>query len=141
METLPQSKLQMVRVSIAKAREGKSPRESEAALPYINFCQSKIDTKMRTSRIRRKIDEQPKFSLNVDFVKRKSSKCGYGMVNATQRSNDWAGASQRSNECACLSHARAIERAWEWVCISIQKTKRQNGGRLNFAVFVFISRG
>ena len=22
--------------------------------------------------------------------------------------------SQRSNECACLVHARAIERAWEW---------------------------
>ena len=43
---IPQSKLQKVRVSIAKAREGKSPRESEAAqieaeaaLPYINFCQ------------------------------------------------------------------------------------------------------
>ena len=28
---------------------------------------------------------------------------------------DWPEVPQRSNECACLSHARAIERAWEWV--------------------------
>ena len=45
----------MVRVSIVKAREGKSPRESEAALPYINFCQSKIDTKSNPQTSRRKL--------------------------------------------------------------------------------------
>ena len=28
---------------------------------------------------------------------------------------DLARGPQQSNECACLSHARAIERAWEWV--------------------------
>ena len=33
------------------------------------------------------------------------------------------------NECACLSHARARERTWEWVANSIGKSKRQNGGR------------
>ena len=28
---------------------------------------------------------------------------------------DYSRAPQRSNECACLSHARAIERAWELI--------------------------
>ena len=42
---------------------------------------------------------------------------------------DQARGTQRSNECACLSHARAIERGWEWDCISILK---QNGGRFKF---------
>ena len=28
---------------------------------------------------------------------------------------DLARGSQRSNECACLSHTRAIESAWEWI--------------------------
>ena len=49
--TTSQSKLQKVRVSMTTAREGRSPLTSEAApieaeavLPYINFCQSKIDT-------------------------------------------------------------------------------------------------
>ena len=26
---------------------------------------------------------------------------------------DYSRATQRSNECACLSHARVVERAWE----------------------------
>ena len=30
--------------ALQRGAKGKSPRESEAALPYINFCQSKIDT-------------------------------------------------------------------------------------------------
>ena len=29
----------------------------------------------------------------------------------------WPEVTERSNECACLSHGRAIERAWEWVAI------------------------
>ena len=28
---------------------------------------------------------------------------------------EYSRAPQRSNECACLSHTRAIERAWEWI--------------------------
>ena len=38
---------------------------------------------------------------------------------------------QRSNECACLSHAR------EWVAISIEKSKRQNGSRFKFRGICF----
>ena len=44
---------------------------------------------------------------------------------------------QRSNECTCLSHARAIEREWEWVAISIEKSKRQNGDRFKFRGICF----
>ena len=45
---------------------------------------------------------------------------------------------QRSNECACLSHARAIERAWECT-ISIETSKGQNGSRFKFRGMCFIS--
>ena len=50
---------------------------------------------------------------------------------------DLARGPQRSNECACLSHARAIERAWERVAISIEKSERQNGGRFKFRGICF----
>ena len=50
---------------------------------------------------------------------------------------------QRSNECACLSHARAIERVWEWIApfqepmtISIEKASAKIAADLNFAVCV-----
>ena len=47
---LARSKLQTAHVSMTAAREGRSWRASEVTpdrglLPYINFCQSKIDTK------------------------------------------------------------------------------------------------
>ena len=49
----PRANCTKVRVSMTKAHEGRSPLASEAApiaaeamLPYINFCQSKIDTKL-----------------------------------------------------------------------------------------------
>ena len=49
-----------------------------------------------------------------------------------QRSFELLRGSQRSNECACLSHARVGMDC----TISIETSKRQNGGRLNFAVCV-----
>ena len=40
---------------------------------------------------------------------------------------------QRSNECACSSHARAIlARVGMGCTISIETSKRQNGGRFKF---------
>ena len=39
---------------------------------------------------------------------------------------------QRSNECACLSHARAIERAWEWIAPFLQKRKAVKLGKRAF---------
>ena len=40
---------------------------------------------------------------------------------------------QRSNDCACLSHARAIwARVGMGYTISIEISKRQNGGRFKF---------
>ena len=44
---------------------------------------------------------------------------------------------QRSNECACLSHARAIECAWEWIAPFLQKqASAKMAADLNFAVCV-----
>ena len=43
-------------------------------------------------------------------------------------------APQRSNECACLSHARAIEQAWEWIAQFLQKqASAKMAADLNFA--------
>ena len=45
---------------------------------------------------------------------------------------------QRSNECACLSHALARGNG---CTISIETSKRQNGGRFKFRGMCFISQG
>ena len=58
------------------------------------------------------------------------------------RTENWSRpeVTQRSNECACVSHARAIlARVGMDYTISIEISKRQNAADLNFAVFVFIS--
>ena len=48
------------------------------------------------------------------------------------------GATQRSNECACSSHARAIlARVGMGCIISIGTSKRQNGGRFKFRGICF----
>ena len=45
---------------------------------------------------------------------------------------------QRSNECTCLSHARAIlARVEMGYTISIEISKRQNGGRFKFCGVCF----
>ena len=56
----------------------------------------------------------------------------------TRMSLDLARGPQRSDECAYLSHARTIERAWEWVApFPLETSKRQNGGRLKFRSICF----
>ena len=51
-------------------------------------------------------------------------------------------APQRSNECACLSHARAIwARVGMGCIISIETSKRQNGGRFKFRGVCFYFAG
>ena len=48
------------------------------------------------------------------------------------------GITQRSNECACSSHARAIlARVGMGCTISIETSKRQNGGRFKFRGICF----
>ena len=56
-----------------------------------------------------------------------------------EMSLDLARGPQRSNECACLSRARA--RVGVDCIISIETSKRQNGGRFKFRGMCFISQG
>ena len=63
--------------------------------------------------------------------------CILGMLRG-QRSGSNMVVTQRSNECSCSSHARAIlARVGMGCIISIETSKRQNGGRFKFRGICF----